>query len=80
MHHKGPKKPFEYYHGKLDTASHPKAGDIEKGDKVRLFGSQDQFGVVKSITRGNFGKGRPVAVVEWENGKTTKEPLGELRK
>lgn len=75
MHHKGPKKIHDYYHGKLNNASHSKTGEIEIGDKVRAFGSHSQFGVVKSITRGNFGQGRPVAVVEWENGRTTNEPL-----
>jgi len=84
MHNKKKSKyKTSYFTGKLNSADHPTTGVIEINDRVRKVGTHD-FGVVKRITKSNFGKGRPVAVVEWDNGEipnlTTKEPLGRLRK
>ena len=76
----GSSRKTSYFTGKLESANHEVTGEIEAGDTVRLFGTQNQTGVVKSITRSNFGKGRPVAIIVWDGGRETKEPLGRLRK
>ena len=66
--------------GRLDKACHPSTGDVATGDRVREKGSNKMAGVILYLSRGNQGRGRPFACVQWAGGFTTMIPLGRLVK
>jgi hypothetical protein len=66
--------------GNLEIGYHDVTGSIVKGDLVAKRGTPGKLGLVTGLTHSNHGKGRIYAEVLWGDGRTSKEPLGSLRK
>jgi hypothetical protein len=74
------KRSRPYFTERLNSATHPKGESFAIGDRVSLFGQPNQAGTIAYLVRSNGGKGRPYANVNWENGRSTLEPIGRLKK
>jgi hypothetical protein len=67
--------------GRIASAHHPRTGTVVPGDRVTCGVAAGRVeGVVQYLVRGNGGKGRPFASVLWDDGTTTTEPLGRMRR
>ena len=78
MHSKKSKYKTSYFTGKLESASNASTGEFQIGDRVKKSHT-NKLGVIITLTKSNFGKGRPIAVITWDDGSQSKEPLGRLK-
>ncbi len=74
-------RPYFPKAGRIDSAWSRPTGRVTPGDRVTMqLRTEKWTGDILYLVRGNGGKGRPVACVLWENGTSTMEPLGRLKK